>query len=183
MLGGKSTAYGDALGCGVGYGAAPSPQFLPQADIWPLRTPPCPKPTAPPLRVWSGHRTARKRLQSAPPDGVYAPPHSTKIASFAFFSAPGGYVAFGWARMGSWGAMSYAPISATRTPPQADWVWGHPSPFLTPLAASPTPQPVGRRCGLTASAAQRSRTALAVARTAHAGSITACDRPPALSAI
>ena len=32
-------------------------------------------------------------------------------------------------------------------------------------------------------AAQRSRTALAVARTAHAGSITACDRPPALSAI
>ena len=34
MLAGKSTASGDALGCGVGYGAAPSPQFLPQADIY-----------------------------------------------------------------------------------------------------------------------------------------------------
>ena len=75
MLAGKSTASGDALGCGVGYGAAPSPQFLPQADIWPLRSHAalsetnCPTSAglAPP-----GHRTARKRLQSAPPAGTQA---------------------------------------------------------------------------------------------------------------
>ena len=33
MLGGKRTAYGDALGCGVGYGAAPSAYFLPQVAV------------------------------------------------------------------------------------------------------------------------------------------------------
>ena len=52
MLEGKSTAPGDVLGCGVCYGAAPSAQFLPQADIWPLRALPCFKPMVPPLRVW-----------------------------------------------------------------------------------------------------------------------------------
>ena len=52
MLEGKSTAPGDVLGCGVCYGAAPSAQFLPQADIWPLRALPCSKPMVPPLRVW-----------------------------------------------------------------------------------------------------------------------------------
>jgi len=58
------------LGCGMCYGAAPSAQFLPQADIWPLTEGAalfktnCPTSAglAPP-----GHRTARKRLQSAPP--------------------------------------------------------------------------------------------------------------------
>ena len=51
-------------------------------------------------------------------DGVYAPPHSTKIASFAFFSAPGGCVVLGWARMGSWAGLSDPPhISYTYAPP------------------------------------------------------------------
>ena len=52
MLEGKSTASGDALGCGVCYGAAPSAHFLPQADIWLLRALSWGKPTVPPLRVW-----------------------------------------------------------------------------------------------------------------------------------
>ena len=74
MLAGKSTASGDALGCGVGYGAAPSPQFLPQADIWPLRTPPCPKPTVPPLRVWPRQAIERQGSGSKapPPAGTQA---------------------------------------------------------------------------------------------------------------
>ena len=57
MLEGKSTAPGDALGCGVGHGAAPSPQFLPQADMWPLRALPCTKPAVPPRRVWPRQAT------------------------------------------------------------------------------------------------------------------------------
>ena len=76
MLEGKSTAYGNALGCGVCYGAAPSAYFLPHADIWPLAAEGavlsktnCPTSAglAPP-----GHRTARKRLQSAPLAGTQA---------------------------------------------------------------------------------------------------------------
>ena len=75
MLEGKGTASGDALGCGVGHGAALSPQFLPQADMWPLRARAalyetnCPTSAglAPP-----GHRMARKRPQSAPPAGTQA---------------------------------------------------------------------------------------------------------------
>ena len=75
MQEGKSTAPGDALGCGVGYGAAPSAYFLPQVDMCPLRALSCSKPMVPPLRVWlalPGHRMARKRLQSAPLAGTQA---------------------------------------------------------------------------------------------------------------
>ena len=46
MLEGKGTAPGDVLGCGMCYGAAPSAEFLPQADIWPLRALPCSKLSA-----------------------------------------------------------------------------------------------------------------------------------------
>ena len=75
MLGCKSTAYGDALGCGVGYRAAPSAYFLPQpgrylaAEGAVLAKTNCPTSAglAPP-----GHRMARKRLQSAPPAGTQA---------------------------------------------------------------------------------------------------------------
>ena len=74
MLEGKSTAPRDALGCGVGYRAAPSAYFLPQADMLAaegavLAKTNCPTSAglAPP-----GHRMARKRLQSAPPAGTQA---------------------------------------------------------------------------------------------------------------
>ena len=72
MLEGKSTASGDALGCGVCYGPAPSAYFPSQADIWPLGALPWPKPTVPPLRVWPrqclsdryfGRNRSRQRIQ------------------------------------------------------------------------------------------------------------------------
>ena len=75
MLEGKSTASRDALGCGVCYGAAPSAYFLPQADIYlaaegaVLGKTNC--PTSAGLAL-PGHRTARKRVQSAPLAGTQA---------------------------------------------------------------------------------------------------------------
>ena len=61
MLEGKSTASEDALGCGVCYGAAPSAQFLPQADIWPLRAVPA-GDTVSSRGVGSGERAVLFRL-------------------------------------------------------------------------------------------------------------------------
>ena len=58
-----------------------------------------------------------------------------------------------------------------------------PQPLLTPSAASPNPQPVGRPCGLTASAALRSRPC-AHGRAYRARRVSqALIDPPALSAI
>ena len=74
MLEGRSTAYGDALGCGVGYGAAPSAYFLPQVDMCPLRALSCSKPMVPPLRVWPRQAIERHGSGSkAPPQLGHRP--------------------------------------------------------------------------------------------------------------
>ena len=84
MLEGKNTASGDALGRGVCYGAAPSAYFLPQADIWPLRALPCPKPMVPPLPVWPCQAIERQGSGSkAPPQLGHRPWVATSCSSCA----------------------------------------------------------------------------------------------------
>ena len=131
MQEGKSTAPGDALGCGVGYGAAPSPQFLPQADMWPLRALPCTKPTVPPLRVWPRQATEWQGSGSKapPPTGTHALGRGQQLfmcrVSVGFFR----WADFGFLARRSWlePKMAYTHLLTQRKSPLL--------PSLAPLGA------------------------------------------------